>query len=473
MEIVHVSAECYPVAKAGGLGDVVGALPRFQQELGNVTKVIMPMYRTPFLYKHDWEVVHKAGANLGYSWFDFTIIKEKSDLLGFELYLVDINGLLDREKVYGYDDDTERFCAFQIATINWINTWSKLPDVIHVHDHHTALIPFMMQHCYGFDRLKSIPTVLTIHNAQYQGIFGWNKTIYIPQWDSWKRGMLEWNGSINPLAAGIKCAWKVTTVSNTYLHEMRSMSNGLEPLFEYEKGKSLGILNGIDFKVWNPEKDNYLNNHFDKTSSEEGKRANKNILCEAFGLDKDKPLFVFIGRLVGEKAADLLPQAIIDSFNYIGRKMNFLILGSGENEVEEKLNQLKSINQQDFNVYIGYNEKLSHQMYAGADFLLMPSRVEPCGLNQMYAMRYGTIPLVRKTGGLMDTVIDLSEENGYGITFNEASVGNITHAIFRAVELFHEKQSFHSLRRKIMELDFSWDHSAQQYVDLYKKFTVN
>lgn len=473
MEIVHVSAECYPVAKAGGLGDVVGALPRFQQELGNITKVIMPMYRTPFLYNHDWEVVHKAGANLGYSWFDFTIIKEKSDLLGFELYLVDINGLLDREKVYGYDDDTERFCAFQIATINWINTWSKLPDVVHVHDHHTALIPFMMQHCYGFDRLKSIPTVLTIHNAQYQGIFEWNKTIYIPQWDSWKRGMLEWNGSINPLAAGIKCAWKVTTVSNTYLHEMRSMSNGLEPLFEYEKGKSLGILNGIDFKVWNPENDNYLDNHFDKTSSEAGKRANKDILCETFGLDKEKPLFVFIGRLVGEKAADLLPQAIIDSFNYIGRKMNFLILGSGENEVEEKLNQLKSISQQDFNVYIGYNEKLSHQMYAGADFLLMPSRVEPCGLNQMYAMRYGTIPLVRKTGGLVDTVIDLCEENGYGITFNDASVGNITNAIFRAVELFHEKQSFHSFRRKIMELDFSWDHSAQQYVDLYKKFTVN
>jgi starch synthase len=468
MEIVHVSAECYPVAKAGGLGDVVGALPRFQQELGNITKVIMPMYRTPFLYKHDWEVVHKAGANLGYSWFDFTIIKEKSDLLGFELYLVDINGLLDREKVYGYDDDTERFCAFQIATINWINAWYKLPDVVHVHDHQTALIPFMMQHCYGFDRLKTIPTVLTIHNAQYQGIFGWNKTIYIPQWDSWKRGMLEWNGSINPLASGIKCAWKVTTVSNTYLHEMRSMSNGLEPLFEYEKGKSQGILNGIDFKVWNPETDNYLNNHFDKTSSEKGKKANKDILCETFGLDKEKPLFVFIGRLVGEKAADLLPQAIIDSFNYIGRKMNFLILGSGEKEVEEKLNQLKSISKQDFNVFIGYNEKLSHQMYAGADFLLMPSRVEPCGLNQMYAMRYGTIPLVRTTGGLKDTVIDLGEENGYGITFNEASVGNITNAIFRAVELFHENQSFHSLRRKIMELDFSWDHSAQQYVDLYK-----
>ncbi len=470
MEIIHISAECYPVAKAGGLGDVVGALPRFQKELGHVTKVIMPMYRTSFLYKHDWEVVHKGGANLGHSWFDFTVIKEKSGVLGFDLYLLDINGLLDREKVYGYDDDTERFCAFQIATVSWINTWDILPDVVHVHDHHTALIPFMMQHCYGFVRLKAIPTVLTIHNAQYQGSFGWDKTIYIPQWDSWKRGILEWNGSINPLAAGIKSAWQVTTVSNTYLHEMRFMSNGLEPLFEYEKGKSIGILNGIDYTVWDPSNDKYLSSHFDLDTIEEGKQANKKILCETFGLDQEKPLFVFIGRLVGEKAADLLPQVIMDSFNFIGRKMNFLILGSGENEVEERLTQLKEISQQDFNVYIGYNETLSHQMYAGADFLLMPSRVEPCGLNQMYSMRYGTIPLVRRTGGLIDTVVDMGEENGYGITFNDANVGDITQAVYRAVELYYENKTFHSLRRKIMELDFSWDHSAQQYIDLYKNF---
>jgi starch synthase len=468
MEIVHVSAECYPVAKAGGLGDVVGALPRFQKELGNITKVIMPMYRTAYLYKHDWQVVHKAGANLGHSWFDFTVIKESADTQGFELYLLDINGLLDREKVYGYDDDTERFCAFQIAVVSWLNTWSKLPDVVHVHDHHTALIPFMMQHCYGFKKLEGIRTVLTIHNAQYQGSFGWDKTVYVPHWDSWKRGLLEWNGSINPLASGIKCAWKVTTVSNTYLQEMRMASNGLEPVFEYEKGKCLGIINGIDFDVWDPEKDKYLTSHFSVDNLEEGKKANKKILCDSFGLDPDKPLFVFIGRLVGEKAADLLPQAIKDSFRFIGRKMNFLILGSGEPEVEVGLEQIKALSRQDYGVYIGYNETLSHQMYAGADFLLMPSRVEPCGLNQMYAMRYGTIPLVRKTGGLLDTVKDMGEDNGYGITFNDATVGDITQAIYRGVELYHQNTTFRSLQRKIMQLDFSWHNSAQQYVDLYR-----
>ena len=245
MDILHVSAECYPIAKAGGLGDVVGSLPRFLNQIGHVSKVVMPMYRTKYLYSHEWQVVHKGYTNMGNWGFDYTIIKEKSDTQGFELYLLDINGLLDREKVYGYDDDTERFCAFQLAVLHWLNQWKKLPGAVHVHDHHTALIPFLMMHTYAFNRLQHVPTVLTIHNAQYQGIFGWDKVGYLPQWDSWKRGLLEWQGNINPLASGIKCAWKVTTVSQTYLTELRNMSNGLESLFEFEKGKCSGIINGI------------------------------------------------------------------------------------------------------------------------------------------------------------------------------------------------------------------------------------
>lgn len=470
MKILHVSAECYPVAKAGGLGDVVGSLPRFQREAGHSAAVVMPMYRTPYLYSHEWEVVHKSTTNLGHWFFDYTVIKEGKDSQGFQLYLVDINGLLDRDKVYGYDDDTERFCAFQIAVVHWLNAWDELPSVVHVHDHHAALVPFFMQHCYAFKRLEGIPSVLTIHNAQYQGAFGWDKTIYLPHWDSWKRGMLEWKGSINPLASGIKCAWKVTTVSHAYLGELRESSNGLEDLFEYEKGKCYGILNGIDYKVWDPIHDKYLTQHFSADDIQSGKSKNKQILIERFGLDPEKPLFIFIGRLVGEKGADLLPQAIYDSFMHIGRKMNFLILGSGEPETEEALERLKSISYGDYNVYIGYNEALSHIMYAGSDFLLMPSRVEPCGLNQMYAMRYGTIPVVRKTGGLRDTVVDMGEENGYGLTFMHSTVGDITQAIYRAVELYSQKQVFGNLRKKIMELDFSWDKSAEDYIRLYNSF---
>jgi starch synthase len=468
MEIIHVTAECYPVAKAGGLGDVLGALPRYQAEQGHVAKVVMPMYRTRFLYNNAWDVVHKGGGNIGNRGFEYTIIKELTNKLGFDLYLVDINGLLDREKIYGYDDDTERFIAFQIAVIDWMSKWEHRPDVVHVHDYHTALIPFMMMNCYAYRDLSGIPTVLTIHNAQYQGQFGWDKSQYIPAWDSWKSGMLEWNNAINPLAAGIKSAWKVTTVSPNYMNELRFMSNGLEDIFEYEKGKCTGILNGIDVRVWNPETDTYLTDHYAPDTAEEGKARNKRQLCQTFGLDPGKPLFIFIGRLVGEKAADLLPQVIGDSFVYIGRLMNFLVLGSGDPAIEGQLEAMKGISGGDYSCYIGYNEQLSHLMYAGADFLLMPSRVEPCGLNQLYAMRYGTVPLVRRTGGLSDTVRDIGDPGGYGITFAEASVGDITQAVYRSVELFRDRDRFGAVRKTMMGLDFSWDRSAAEYISLYR-----
>jgi len=468
MEILHVSAECYPVAKAGGLGDVVGALPKYLAAAGHIAKVVMPMYRTKFLYENKWEVVHKSSAFLGNTWFDYTIIKEAGNVLGFDLYLVDINGLLDREKIYGYSDDAERFTSFQIAVVDWVSSWKHHPDLIHVHDHHTALIPFMIKYCYAYQHMAEIPTVLTIHNAQYQGWMDWSKSDYIPHWDGWRWGTLDWNRMINPLAAGIRSAWKVTTVSWSYLHEMRAESNGLEALFEYEKGKCVGILNGIDTKVWDPESDTYLEEHFSIKDLEKGKKANKAALCAEFGLDPEKPLFVFIGRLVGEKAADLLPRAIGDSLYYMNQRMNFLVLGSGEPEVEAELNNMRNYWMGYYNSRIGYNEKLSHQMYAGADFLLMPSRVEPCGLNQMYAMRYGTVPLVRRTGGLRDTVIDIGETGGYGICFNQASVGDISNAVFRAVELYDDQKTFNTIRRQLMALDFSWDNSADQYLEVYK-----
>lgn len=468
MEILHVSAECYPVAKAGGLGDVVGALPKYLQQAGHIARVVMPMYRTKFLSANEWEVVHKGHSNLGDYFFDYTIIKEKTDQLGFGLYLVDINGLLDREKIYGYDDDPQRFTAFQICVVDWLAAWQHQPDVVHVHDYHAGLIPFLMQYCYRYKQLASVPTVITIHNAQYQGQMGWDKSTYLPPYDSWKSGMLEWNNAINPLACGIKCATKVTTVSKSYLEELRYMSNGLEALFEYEKGKCAGILNGIDAAVWNPAADKYIENDFSIETAEEGKAKNKAMLCEAFGLDVSKPLFVFIGRLVGEKAADLLPAVIGDSFFYIGRRMNFLILGSGEPAVEAQLNAMNALSEGDYSCYIGYNEALSHLMYAGADFLLMPSRVEPCGLNQMYAMRYGTVPLVRNTGGLRDTVRDFEEQDGYGVVFNNASVGDICNAVWRACNMYSNKTQLNKAREYMMKLDNSWENSVQHYIDLYK-----
>jgi starch synthase len=380
---------------------------------------------------------------------------------------VDIFGLLDREKVYGYDDDSVRFTAFQIAVVDWISKWEHRPDVVHVHDHHTALIPFMMQNCFAYKHLATIQTVLTIHNAEYQGWMSWDNANYLPDWDRYKWGLLEWDKKINPLASGVKCAAKVTTVSSGYLAELKYNANGLESLFEYEKGKCTGILNGIDEEVWNSATDTYIETQYSIGDVEEGKAANKKVLCDLFKLDASKPLIVFIGRLVGEKAADLLPQAISDAIYYIKKSMNFLILGSGEPGIEFQLEQLKGRLTGYYNSQIGYNEKLSHQMYAGADFLLMPSRVEPCGLNQMYAMRYGTIPIVRNTGGLRDTVKDFGEPNGYGICFNQASVGDISYSVFRAVELYKDAKRLNEIVEQIMQIDNSWESSAGIYIKLY------
>jgi len=468
MEIIHVSAECYPVAKAGGLGDVVGALPKYQNKLGHIAKVVMPMYRTKFLYNHQFEVVHKGAFGMANYWFEYTIIKEKTNELGFDLYLVDINGLLDREKIYGYDDDTERFMAFQIAVVDWMSKWHHHPDVVNVHDHHAALVPFMMQYCYAYQNLSSIKTILTVHNAQYQGWMDWSRSNYIPAWDRWKSGMLEWNNTINSLASGIKCAAKVNTVSHGYLEELRHQANGLENLFEYERGKCFGILNGIDTEVWNPETDIFIEENYGLNNFIEKKRANKKVLCDRFNLDETKPLIIFIGRLVDEKAADLLPQVIGDAIYYMQGRMNFLVLGSGNPNLEFQLSHMHNHLVGYYNSQIGYNEKLSHQMYAGADFLLMPSRVEPCGLNQMYALGYGTIPIVRRTGGLEDTVKDFGDPGGFGICFNTASVGDICQSIYRALELYEQKEKMKKIIEQIMQIDHSWEKSAQIYINLYR-----
>ena len=272
MEIVHVSAECYPYAKVGGLADVVGTLPKYQQQLGHIAKVIVPMHRTKFLYENEWTVEHKGGFMMGNTHFDYTIIKESTNKLNFDLYCVDIYGLLDRENVYSYDDDTERFTAFQIAVVDWIANWEHRPDTVHVHDHHTALIPFMMRYCYAYRHLSSVPTVLTIHNGQYQGWMSWDKSYYLPAWDTWQWGLLDWSNMINPLASGVKCADRVTTVSPSYMEELTQNANGLEQLFVMEKVKCTGILNGIDTVVWNPETDTYILDNFSLKDEEAGKQ---------------------------------------------------------------------------------------------------------------------------------------------------------------------------------------------------------
>lgn len=467
MEIIHLSAECYPIAKVGGLGDVVGALPKYQNKLGHIAKVVMPAYQTRFMQEHEFEVVYDGWGKLGFQNFTVRIFREKTNKLGFDLFLVHIAGLLDREKVYGYDDDTERFLAFQIAVLDWMAQWEHQPDVIHCHDHHMGLIPFMASYCPQFRKLSQVPSILTIHNAQYQGQFGWDKLHYIPAFDLWKSGQLDWKGSINPLAAAIKCAWRVTTVSPSYLDEISYKANGLEDLFAQERAKCVGILNGIDNDVWNPDTDPMLEKNYNIRTVDSGKKANKKALCDVFNLDPEKPLFTFIGRLVGEKGADLLPEIFYNALIQTNGEINILLLGSGDPQVEGRLAQLKDVFPGSYNAYIGYNEILSHQVYAGGDFLLMPSRVEPCGLNQMYALRYGTIPIVRRIGGLKDTVIDIGD-GGFGICHDQTAVWDVGNAIGRAYELFLDTKRVKEIRKFMMQLDHSWDKAAQQYIELYQ-----
>ncbi len=467
MQIYHISAECYPIAKVGGLADVVGALPKYQNQLGHDAKVVVPGYDNKFTNENEFENIHNGKLKLGYFEFSYSIMKEKTNKLGFELYVVAVPGLFDRPNIYSYDDDTERFLAFQIAFLNWLTETNQNPDVLHCHDYHSGLIPFMVQFSFNYRHLKNTQTVLTIHNAQYQGWFSMDKLYYIPEFEMSKMHFLEWGNSINPLAAAVKCAWKITTVSPSYLDEISNKANGLEVLFRYERPKSIGILNGIDNQVWNTETDEMLPFNFGLTSFKKGKNENKKLLCEQFNLDVKKPLFTFIGRLVGEKGADLLPEICSVALNSNPQEINILILGSGDSNVENGLQSLQYYHNGNYNSYIGYNEKLAHIIYAGADFLLMPSRVEPCGLNQMYALRYGTIPIVRSTGGLKDTVLDIGD-NGFGICHNDTSVSDVNYSITRAIDLYNNNQKFDRIRKFIMQIDHSWDKVAQEYIDVYQ-----
>jgi starch synthase len=468
MEILHVSAECYPVAKVGGLADVVGALPKYQTDAGHTAKVVMPAYRTRFKDTHEFELVHQGGTWVGHNWYHVNVLREKNNVLGFDLYLLDIPGLLDSDGVYGHYNDMQRFLAFQIAVLDWLNEWQHHPDVVHCHDHHTGLIPFMMTHSYKYDRLRNITSILTIHNAQYQGQFGWDQLYLLPGFDLWKAGLLGWQGAINPLGAAIKCSWRFTTVSPSYLEELMTSANGLESLLSSERGKGVGILNGIDTKVWDPATDPMLPVNYDENSFVNGKKEIKQQLCEQFNLNPELPLFSFIGRLVGDKGADLLPDIIGRALFEQHQQLNFLLLGSGDPHIEWMLRQAKEQYGDNFNVQFGYDEALSHRIYAGSDYLLMPSRVEPCGLNQMYALRYGTIPIVRSVGGLKDTVRDIGDPGGFGLRFEQPAAWDVCNAIDRAITLYKDSTQLDEVREYVMQLDHSWDSAAAEYIRLYQ-----
>lgn len=472
MEIFHISAECYPVAKVGGLGDVVGALPKFQQKKGHNTRVVMPLYSTAFVKENKFDCLHWGHIQMGGSVFPFNVYKENQNKFGYELYLIEIPTLFDRENVYGYSDDTERFVAFQIAVLDWIMQRETIPEIINCHDYHSGLIAFMMANCDKYMKLRQVPTVFSIHNALYQGQFVQEKISYLPYFDFSHIDLLLWDNLANPLAAAIRCSSIVTTVSPTYLEEINHFSGGLETLFMKNRFKSKGILNGIDFEIWNPATDNMIYKKYNSKTIIKGKQDNKEEICKKFSLDPTKPLFCFIGRLFPEKGGDLLAEAFSRALYEYKNEINVLILGSGNSNIEQDLKNILQYNQGNYNVYIGYNEALSHLLYAGSDFLLMPSRVEPCGLGQLYSLRYGTIPIVRRVGGLNDTVSDFGD-GGNGICHNNNSVEDILHSIRRAVALYSDKKNLNKLRREAMKENHSWELVSEEYIKVYKSITID
>lgn len=476
MDVLHISAECFPAAKAGGLGDVVGALPKYLSQAGVSAGVVIPKYRLRWINEHQFMPIFRGAVRLHNTFIQFTVEQELHNTLGFPFFVVDIPGKYDRPGIYadpggwGYGDEVERSLCFQQAVLQWIIGSPGRPSILHCHDHHTGLIPWMIKVCPEYQALASTPTVFTIHNGSYHGNYSWSKMYLLPFFYSEGRNLLDWADTINPLAAGIKSAWRVTTVSPSYLEELRYDSNGMEWLFQHERFKSSGILNGIDAQVWNPFTDASLAYRLNGDVAS-FKRINKEALLQRFNIVPGLPIITFIGRLVMEKGADLLPDLISRALEN-NMRVNFLVLGTGEQWMMDRFRGMTQRFRGRFDASLEYNEGLAHLLYAGSDFLMMPSRVEPCGLNQMYAMRYGTVPIVRKVGGLIDTVPDIGEPDGSGrgIQFSHFSLEDGYLAVYRAADLYHNRYAaLEAIRQKIMQVDFSWERSAGDYIRIYRE----
>jgi starch synthase len=465
--VLHISTECYPAAKSGGLGDVVGALPKYEVKLGVKAEVIIPKYKSKWLLNQNYASVFGGSFYLNDKQVFYHVEKVLDADLGFDLFVIDLPGLFDRpgiyldEQGYGYQDEPERNISFQRGVLEFLKKAGQKYDLLHCHDHQSGLIPFFCKFGIGYESLRNLPSVFTIHNAQYRGAFHWKRYVLLPQYEGRHAGMLDWDDSIHSLASAIKCADAVTAVSENYMNEVKRNSSGLEHLFYMESHKCGGILNGVDYENWDPKTDSFLDIKLAK-SWKKFKDGNK---AKFFENQADVPLFSFIGRFAYEKGADLLAGAF-ERMLYHGARFNVVILGSGDKNTENDCRYLEARFPNNVRSFITYNESLAHQIYAAADFLIMPSRFEPCGLNQMYAMKYGTIPIVRNTGGLSDTVIDIGD-NGNGIRFNNASEEDICYSIARGIELFKNNQLFSELQQNNNKLDFSWDKSAKKYLALY------
>lgn len=474
LRVLMVASEAHPFAKTGGLAEVAAALPAALVRLGHDVTLVLPRYRGAVVDPGSDITIDIA---LGPHRFAVQFVEQRMGD-GVHVALVDVPALFDRAGLYGedgrdYPDNALRFALLSRAALEYARLTGERYDVIHAHDWQTGLVPVYQKTALANDPVVGgVPAVFTIHNLAFQGVFG-PETLASAGlgWEVYNAEALEYWGSISYLKGGVNFSERITTVSPTYAKEILTpeFGFGFEGVMARRKADLTGILNGIDTERWNAAADPLVAISY-TADTLSGKRAAKQMLLEDRGLTADaaamsRPLIGLISRLTDQKGFDLIGSSAGD---LMGLDATWVMLGSGERHYEDLWRAMAARHPERVSATIGFDERLAHLIEGGSDMFLMPSRFEPCGLNQLYSLRYGTIPIVRATGGLEDSVIDAAEPRGNGIKFAEYTRGALLGAIGRALELYRDSAVWTALQRAGMAVDPSWDVSAREYVKVYR-----
>ncbi len=478
MKICFVASEIVPFSKTGGLADVAGALPRYLHEHGHEVRVITPLYAqvdttsAPFVRV---EFLTDVPIALGAHTFHFSVFVARPKGSELDVYFVDCPQLFHRPSLYtGEWDEHLRFALLSHAALACCQRMGFAPDVVHAHDWHTALLPIYLKALYKWDELFArTKTVLTIHNIAYQGIFPAEVAGNLGLSDHASLLFQEdlKQGRVNFLKNGVLYADVVSTVSRTYAREIQTAAfgEGLEELLAERAASVVGITNGVDYGTWSPASDPHILQPYSIDDVEEGKRANRDYLLSEVGLPPagKAPVLGIVSRLTAQKGFELLFEPLPEALRYLDLRL--VVLGTGEDRFEEHFHYLQRTFPQKVCYYRGYSDRLAHLIEAGADIFLMPSRFEPCGLNQMYSLKYGTAPIVRQTGGLADTVEHFNPATGQGtgFVFEHYDSNGFSWALRSALTAWKDPRAWALLRRNGMEKDYSWERQGAEYEELY------